>query len=296
MSQKLGRNYILRVQNHNGTTTTIDYSKSPFTLEFDITRNTNSSTNVAAIRVYNLGPKTRDLLRKDITNVGDYRPITLQAGYGANLSTVFTGAVTQAFSVREGTNFISYLESFDGGFAFANSTTETPDFPPETPMKSVIQTITEDLGPTVTLGAIGNSFTGTIGARGNAYNGNTSDLLRDLSNGQFFVDNGKAYFLAGFECVGGSLSVISAETGLLGTPQRQTAIITFDMIFEPRVICGQFVTLKSATDASFNGNYKINAIKHRGTISPVVCGEAITTLELNNSAQALGLIESVVTP
>jgi molybdate-binding protein len=62
------------------------------------------------------------------------------------------------------------------------------------------------------------------------------------------------------------------------------------MIFEPRVICGQFVTLESSTDASFNGDYKITSVKHRGVISPVVSGDAITTLGLDNSAQALGLV------
>jgi hypothetical protein len=292
MSLKLGRNYILTVQNSDGSDTVVDFSKAPFTLEFDITRNTYSSTNVASIRVFNLKERTRNLLRKDVTNLYDNRRITLDAGYGTNLSTIFTGNVTQAWSVREGVNFISSMESFDGGFAFVTGRSDV-GFPANTPLRSVLTRLVEDL-PGIALGAIGDSFDGDIGPRGNSYSGNTRDLLASLSNGQFFVDSGKAYFLANNECIDGSFTIVNADSGLLQTPQRETALINFDMIFEPRVICGQFVQLDSSTDQSFNGAYKITSIKHRGVISPVISGDAITSLGLDNSTKALQIIPTEV--
>ncbi len=276
MINKLGRNYTLNIQTLLGTTITI---QPPFTIEFDITRNILSAANLGQIRIYNVAQNIRNQIRKDINDNGKLRIVQLQAGYGINLPTIFDGNISQAWSVREGTNFITQIESFDGGYAFANAVSGTP-FPVGTDQKTVISSLMGDLSKYgVQIGAIGNSFQGALG-RGNSYQGPTIDVLRELAKGGFFIDNGKAYALGPTEMLSGTVTTVDAGSGLLGTPTRENYIINFDMLFEPRIVAGQQINLVSSTDQNFNGPYKVISVKHHGMISETVCGDAITSLGL----------------
>lgn len=281
---KFGRSYILKVQTQNGETLTI---QPPFTVEFDITRNTLTSANVASIRIYNLSPKNRSQIRKDVTNYGDLRQVQLAAGYGTNLPIIFVGNITQAWSVREGNNFITQIESFDGGYAFANGQTNTT-YPAGTQQQTIVENMASSL-PGVTVGAIGE-FSGSI-TRGNAYTGNTTNLLNALTGGGMFIDNGKVNCLGNSECLEGEIQIINSDTGLLGTPVREQTILNFDMLFEPRLIVGQKIQLDSLEGslkgANFNGFYKIISLKHRGMISAAICGDAITSVGMFYGTEAL---------
>lgn len=272
--QKFGRNYILKVGTASGQTLTIE---PPFTLEFDITRNTLTSANVCSIRIYNLSQNNRNLLRFNIMDTGDFRPVTLFAGYGDSLSVIFSGSITQAWSVREGVNFITSIESFDGGYAFNNAQVNVT-FPVGTAYSTVISTLAESL-PNAQAGAIGSAYQGSL-SRANSVSGNPTDLLRDLTGGGFFIDNGVVNCLGDNECItANGIAVIDDSTGLLGTPVREQTILHFDMLFEPRLVVGQKITLKSSTaEAGVNGTYKVISVKHRGMISSAVCGDAITTV------------------
>lgn len=275
--KKFGRNYLLNVQTQSGSTLSI---RPPFTIEFDITRNVLTSANVCSIRIYNLNANNRSQIRKNVNDYADLRVIQLLAGYGSNLSLAFEGNITQAWSVREGTNFITQIESFDGGFAFANAASNIT-FPAETEQRTVIETLVQNLASAgVKPGVIGD-FPGQL-TRGNAYSGNTCSLLQELTAGRFYIDNGKAFALADNECIAGPISVINAASGLLNTPVREQTIITFDMLFEPRLIIGQQVRLESTTtdDRNVNGSYKVISLKHRGIISEAVAGDAITSVGL----------------
>ncbi len=283
--QKFGRAYKLQIGTANGGLIT---TQLPFTVNFDITRNTLTSANVCSLRVYNLSKTHQNQLRFNIMDTGDYRPVTFYAGYGTNLPKVFTGSITQASSAREAgsTDFITTIESFDGGYAFNNSEINV-SFPAGTSFNTIIKTVAAAL-PNVAIGSIGN-YPGSIN-RGNTYSGNAADILRDLTGGGFYIDNGKVNCLGDNECVPGQIQVIDSSSGLLGTPVREQTILHFDMIFEPRIVIGQQIQLNSETGANFNGFYKVISVKHRGTISGAVCGDAITTVGLFYGTQALSTV------
>lgn len=271
---KFGRNYILEVQTQNGSVLTVTL---PFTIEFDITRNTLTSANVCQIRIFNLSQKNRNQIRFNVSDYGQFRLVRLRAGYGSNLPIVFTGNISQAWSVREGVNFITQIECYDGGFAFSNGLTSA-QFPAGTPQRDIIKNLAESL-PNVSLGAIGD-YPGTL-SRGNSYSGATTDILREITGSGFFIDNGKSYALNTNEYVdnGNGVAVINSKSGLLGTPVLEQTIVRFDMLFEPALTLGQKISLQSTTEQNFNGDYKVTAVKHRGMISEAVCGEVITTGE-----------------
>lgn len=249
----------------------------PFTLEFDITRNTLASANVAQIRVFNLSLLHRNQIRFNASDYGTFRRVELYAGYGNNPPKIFSGNISAAWSVREGVNFITQIECYDGGYAFANGVTNT-QFVAGVTDKTKIEALAATL-PNVTVGAIGN-YPGASG-RGNSYSGNTAEILKDITGGGFFVDLSKANALGTNEYIANSngITTISSQTGLLGTPTLEQTIVHFDMIFEPSLNAGEAARLNSQTESNFNGLYKITGIKHRGMISESVCGNAVTTGE-----------------
>lgn len=273
---KFDRNYVLLIEKKDGTTLKV---MRPFTVEFDIHRNSQSSANVAQLRIYNLNPNNRSQIRLNQFDQLEQRKVTFAAGYGKNLSLAFDGNISQAWSVREGVNMITQIESFDGGFAYINAVTGQP-FKSGTPKKTIVDSLAASL-PGVTKGAIGN-YAGST-SRGSSYSGNTTDLLDQLTGGGFFIDNGKAHCLSDDECLAGDIPTINAQSGLLGTPVKESTYINFDMLFEPSLRVGQLIKLESSTVSAsdrINGIHKVLSIKHRGIISEAVCGNAITSVGL----------------
>lgn len=270
---KFERSYIVAIEDRDGTMIRI---RNPFTVEFDIHRNSFSSANVASIRLYNLNSDTRNKIRKDQYDFGDIRNISFVAGYGNSLSLAFEGTISQAWSVREGTDYITQIESYDGGFAYVNAITSS-QFSSGTPQNSIIRALIKNL-PGVTLGAVGD-YAGEI-SRGNSYSGSTTNILSEITNGGFFIDNGKAYVLQDEEALSGNIPTISAKTGLLGTPILEQQNIQLKMLFEPGLRVAQLVKLESQTETRFNGIHKVISLKHTGMISDSVAGTATTTVGL----------------
>lgn len=290
---KFNRKFSLSVQTNTidpktGLRTIVTI-ENPFTLEFDIVRNILGSANTCTLRIFNLSAVNRNQLRKNVYDYGVNRSLVLRAGYESNLPIAFSGNVMQCWSVREDNNFITQIECLDGGFAFVNGTTNTP-FPAGTPMETILSSLVESL-PGASKGAIG-SYPGTL-SRGNSYSGNTADLLVELTGGGFFIDNGKANCLNDEECIATqSIYLINSASGLLGTPLLENNIVHFDMLFEPQLQIGTQIQLETTTGPNqLNGFFKVIGVKHRGTISDAVCGNAITTVSLF-APQALLQVQS----
>lgn len=278
MLQKYDRNYKILIQKLDGEILTVS---RPFTLEFEISRNSYASANDATFRIFNLAPNNRSQIRKNYYDWAGGRLVSFNAGYGTNLAIAFQGTMVEAWSVREGTDFISTIVAKDGGFAFQTAITNQSFVgggPSATPASSILKSIIGDLSG-VQVGAIGN-FNGQI-SRGNAYSGATTSILSELTGDGFFIDNNKANCLNDNEVIQTPEFIVSPKSGLLGTPVRQETVITLEMLFEPGLKIGQQITLQSATTSdSINGQYKLIALRHKGTISDAVCGSATSELTL----------------
>lgn len=276
---KLNRNYSLLV----GESLPLAFKqhflevKPPFTVEFSIDRSNLSSAKIGNFKVYNLSSQHRAKIRHDFNDTR-VQPILFNAGYGDDTPLIFNGRITQAWSVRNGVNFISEIVADDSGYTLMNGNVDV-SFSEGTPYSQIIRTLMGFL-PGVSIGAVGN-FPGTL-KRGNAYSGNAAELLNQITQGAFYIDNGKAYAINDNEHIAGGLSVIDASTGLIGTPIRENYYVRLEMIFEPRVIINQRIFLSTSTGDNLSGFYKVTGIRHRGIISPTVSGEAITELTLFN--------------
>lgn len=255
--------------------------KDPFTLEFQVTRNNLASANTATFTLYNLSPSLRSQIFKDQFDMGTFRAVQLFAGYddGANtmIPQVFNGAIKRASSQREGADFKTEIEAYDGA---VNNTSAnvSQTLPQGSTRKQILANLVESLAG-VQSSTIGNKFN-DVSKRGVSLMGNPMEMLAQLTGGNFYIDSQNAYALDPSEVVPGDIRLISAENGLLGTPRKYETLVELDMLFEPRLKPSQIIELQSATEKRFNGVYKITGFTHRGTISGAIAGDCKTSVQL----------------
>ena len=270
--EKFNRSYKFFIDTNDGGQLEIGL---PFSIDFNVVRNTLSSANTAIFRIYNLNETNRRRIAKDKYDFDLFKRVIFLGGYENDVPSCFNGSVTRCYSVREGTNVVTTIEAFDAGFAHANATLKNAQYPSGTLRKSIIEDMIlklKDFG--IEKGVIGD-IKGSI-SRGNSYDGPIIKTLSELTGGAFFIDNGEANVLSENETRKGNLQVITSESGLLGTPIRENATIEFDMIFEPRLVIGQKILINSKINTDVNQAYKITSLAHQGMISDSVAGSATT--------------------
>lgn len=281
---KFGRNYKLTIQVADDEAIVIEY---PVTIQFTVHRSISASLNTINLQIYNLSEKNRNRIFQDRFSPTRHKLI-LEAGYD-NLSTIFIGDIFEANSARQGTNLITSIDARDGYFDTNQTTVNT------TIIKG--QTRTELLNflaaqyPDLKIGKIGN-FEGTL-ERAVVLEGNVYDQIKKYSNNNVFVDLEVINIFDENEfIINPDLPLIDASTGMLDTPRRDNAFITVTTLFEPRVIMGQNITLKSTITPQYNGVYKVLGTTHQGIISGAVNGRLVTILSLNNNKLADGFKSS----
>jgi hypothetical protein len=288
---KFNRKFRLLIEIiENGETKTLEI-KSPLTIQFQIERNSASSLNSASIRVYNLTENNRNAIFQniyDIRNAQSRRKVILQAGYGDELSTIFIGGMNEAYSYRQSTEIITFINALDGGIEAYNSYINKT-FEAGLTKENLFKELAKSLG--LPIGTIGE--TQGESKRGVAVNGNTFTLLKKDFKDEFFIDLGTIHKLKPNEAIKGKVPLINSDTGLLGTPLLQGVYLQVDLIFEPRLKVGQLIQIESSFNKKFDGQYKIIGIRHNAIISEATSGEATTTLQLLLGDKLLGGLKQV---
>ena len=306
MAGKFGRRYKLtfEIRDPQSTTPLAIEIRNPITIEFDIVRNTSSSLNSATFRVYNLSETNRSLIFQNRTSVNDVsgkrRAVILQAGYNttknedSDLATIFTGDLLEAYSYRQGSDVITYINCQDGSFAAYNTITNKTLEKGITFREIFDELVSAFRDNGVTQGAIGE-ITGAP-KTSVALNGNTFYLLTKDYKNEVFIDLKKLNKLNQNEyikSIGGRVPLITSKTGLLGTPQRQGSNVVIEMLFEPKINVGQLVEVSAQFNKKFDGQFKVMGVKHSGIISDAVNGDCRTTLQLFVGNQLLGDLKGV---
>ncbi|RTL04650.1 hypothetical protein EKK58_10090 [Candidatus Dependentiae bacterium] len=303
MGLKFQRHFKLTVQGKNGDT--LEFN-DPLTLEFTIIRNAQASMQTGSFRLYNLNQTSRGNIYRNKTDYDDVRTLKLQAGYDYQnpLPTIFSGCVTEAYSVRNSgsPDFITNIMGYDFNFSvvksFSNFTKSPDQSNPTVTRQQIINLLVEDLikntpGNTLKKGTIG-TFEGEY-PRGRTIFGPTWDALKTETNRQCFIDNGRVFCLPEDEAVEGNIKVINSSTGLLSTPKKRETYLDIEVLFEPCVDMGQQIFLESVSSPQFNGYYKVLGIQHQGIISGAVSGKCTTILTLDYGSRLLGLTTESVT-
>ena len=270
---------------------------SPLTLELDIDRANCQGFGQWTLKVYNLGADARSDLYRDICDQSEPRTLTLNAGYASwqsgygpqtprSFPTVCSGQIWSCFSTRVGPSWLTTITGWDGGWDMANSSINAP-------LSSFVSWYDriEVLAKSMTNLKgyfIDKSLTANV-SRGVTFNGNPWQQLCELAIGadaDLFVDLGILYMVPKGQSVQGltaGLTEIDSDHGLLNTPVKQQYQVSFDMLFEPRLLIGQQLILTSQ-ETENNGTYSVQRLHHAGVISDGVDGDLITSVTCWNPA------------
>lgn len=252
----------------------------PFTMRMNITNSTNmSSVSSASIQIYNLSRAVQAKLWKDNFNQTKYVTMWVYAGYkSAQLPLIFVGDVLECYSYREegGTEWITDIKSSDGSYLFQYGISNYT-FAKGTKFGNLLAILLQD-NPTYKVGYITPSIQDLPQDR--TFIGQTMDLLgREYGGYEIFIDKREINILDENDVVPSDIQVITAESGLLGSPRRAERYLECTTIFEPGLKIGQAVQLVSDSLPFVNNIYKVVGITHNGVISPVQSGKLTTRLQ-----------------
>lgn len=279
---KFGRIFQMQAEGRTFNPDTREYVKhivsSPLTCRLQVSNSGMPSANVAVFEILNLSPEIRNDLFKDAFEQFTYKQLVFSAGYASepSIPVIFQGNIMLCYSYRQGPDWVTHIECLDGGFGIENGSIDL-SVPTPYNFEQVVAKVVAGM-PRIKLGVLGAfKFTSS---RGIVFSGNPWELLvRQILplEGQIYINHEQVNIVQQREYIvqQGLLDEISEATGLLDTPRRQSAFITCRMLFEPRLDIMQKVAVKSLVPGN-NGDYKVFAVNHRGTISGAVC-ESLTT-------------------
>lgn len=287
--QKFNRNYkiIFEIGNRGDNLQELNPEqeievKYPFTMRMQTAQGINlSNAGSCSIQLYNLPETVQKALYKDNYNNKKYILMALYAGYQDTMPLVFYGFINQCYSYRQGgdTEYITEIQADNNScislYGFVNET-----FTAGTPIINVIQSmLSESYG--YSLGYITPEIKPL--KRDKTFIGQTLDLLgREYGGYDIFIDKGELNILGENDVIpADGLLVITSESGLLGSPRRAGLFLIIEMLFEPRIKVGQAIELLSDSIPWFNQVYKVQAVEHKGIISPVQNGQLVTTITLS---------------
>jgi hypothetical protein len=254
MMSRFDRNYSLIIELKNSTVEI----KPPMQIAFKANKSIYGGLNKATVQIYNLQESTRLKLVKDPEDNDVHIPFSLAVGYGTDLDVLFKGSMYTGSNARSGVDFITTIESLDGGFDFLNSftskTVKTKD--------AAIDALVADM-PNTSKGFIAKQ---TPVIRPVVMVGNTARLIQQQlkDDETYYIDNETLYIIKKSEVTGNFVPVVSAETGLMNTPDRQNKRVTFQTLLNPAVKIGNKAKLVSLTTPHLNGIYKVEDIGYAG--------------------------------
>lgn len=260
-------------------TTKIVQDEAQLTCHFTVSRGILSDSNKCTIQIYNLGPSTREKIFQDAFQMSSekWKFIKLEAGYDGDLSPIFMGRILQAYSHRQGgqTDIVTEIQA-QALDMFDCQTSHT--FEAGTTYKDAIQAIATIDMPNVQISNIGE-LNGTFQTP-TTFDGNAMENISKISGGNAFVDNNQLNILMSNEVIDVPVPVITEQNGLLDTPDRRDANLEVKMLFEPSLIVGQLLEIKSGVSPNFNGQFKVMGFTHDCLISGSQAGQRITTVNL----------------
>lgn len=271
---KFLRTYEIRITTPDGVALVI---KPPITCQLEVEQSVKgSSLSNASVTLTNLAPNTRNRLGKDKFTKVDYWQIIIMAGYGKTLIEVFRGNIQEGYSYKQGTEWFTKLECYDGAYQVQNGfMAET--FTKDTTMKDAIIQSVKNM-PQLLVGLLGSPASEDKPARGRVIVGNPYDEIQKITNGQAFISGESLYVLADNEVMEGEVFVLSAEDNKT-TPKRRDGYLEVDRIFSPELKVGRIAELRSLVE-KYNGQYKIFGVKHSALFSGAEAGDATTTVSL----------------
>jgi hypothetical protein len=224
---------------------------------FEVTKSIRGGLNKMNIQITNLAESRRLSLVKDAEQ-RKIMPIGLSVGYQDRIELIFKGTIHTGSNSRQGPDLLTSLECLDGGEDFLHSfTARTVEGG-----RRAVDAALEDMPNTGT----GKITDRPVLTRPKVLVGNSARLIDDMvgPGETWYIDDEQLYVIKDNEVTSGLKPVVSAATGLISTPTRESKLVTFETLMNPTVKIGGLASLKSATAPHLDGIYRIETIAYSG--------------------------------
>jgi len=251
---RFNRTYTLEID--IGTRTEI--IRPPMRISFEADKSIMGGLNKCRIQLYNIEERKRLALAKDAEQNEKRIPIRLSCGYEDRQELIFKGTIFTGGTERQGPDLVTTLESQDGGFDFTNSfTSRTVEGG-----RRAVDAVRQDM-PNTGEGKITERPTLT---RPKVLVGNSAQLIDEMvgPGETWYIENEQLYIIKDNEVTSRFIPVVSAATGLISTPTRESKLVTFQTLINPTVKIGRRVQLISTTAPYMDGVYRIETITYSG--------------------------------
>lgn len=188
--------------------------------------------------------------------------VELEAGYEGRRSLIFLGDLRRAITERDEAEVVTNIEGEDGGRSVLSSRV-SQSFPPGTPVGAVVAACAEAMG--VGLGNILEVMPQLtrVYSEGTVLDGNAADELKGVlrrAELTYSIQNGNLQFLRAGTGLPVEAFLITPETGLIGSPQRDaTGLVLITTLLLPNIAPGAYVSLKSR---DYSGTLRISRIEY----------------------------------
>lgn len=228
-------------------------------ISFTVDKSIFGGLNKATIKIWNLKEFNRLKLVKDEEDQ-IIIPVVLKVGYGDDIETIFQGTVFTGSNVRNGVDTITNLDCFDGGQDFLFKYTSTV----VAVKQRVIDVIVAELD-SVTIGKVTKQ---PVLFRPKVLVGNSLDIIRRsiAEDEQFYIDDEQIFIIKEGDVTRNFIPLVTAETGLIDTPQRKNKRVTFQTLMNPTVKIGGRAELISNSAPHLNDIYKVQDINYTGDL------------------------------
>lgn len=220
--------------------------------------------NPSTIQIYNLGPNSRAFVSK----LNDL--VVLEAGYGKNPKTIFSGNISKAITRKEGSDYVTELQAAEGLYAFQNSLINMSTSV-STPASTVVNTLLGALKGCGIQPGLVSGVPNTNYNQGIVLSGSAIKKLKDVCNSlglDFTIENGESIVLPYGQAKPTPPIPITRLNGLVGIPEvreqditGKRSLITFKTLLNPALTAFQSVFL---TSKFVNGFYTIAKTTHTG--------------------------------
>lgn len=231
-----------------------------FTIEKQLSKDPNSCELI----VNNLSESTRSFLQ------GRPLKVYLSAGYDGELKQIFVGDVSWADSKRISTGWETAIRLGDGERAIKNAR-HNRSYISGTKLNSIVKDITESMGLRVPTSASDAVDLAHDLVSGTAVSGPSHRQLTQMLEAKgmrWSVQDDQMVILKNDETLPNASRVISAQTGMIGTPgfgtpekKGKPPALSVSTLLYPELTPGGRIDLQSRTA---RGLFKIQSVRHSG--------------------------------
>jgi hypothetical protein len=223
----------------------VGLESSPLRIGFEVKKNLKSAPNTASITIYNISGRTRSVMYPGMI-------VTLSAGYQGQIQALFIGVVDKIKSSRAGTDIATVLDCLDGaaavGAAFLHRSYSEG---------SALADVLHDVAASMQLVTAANPTGVTAGISigipndrfpfGYVASGMCRDILNELCKPrglEWSIQDGALQIMPKTHGASQTAELVSAQTGLTGTPSLSKDLLEFTCLLNPRIAPGRMIFLE----------------------------------------------------